>query len=65
MTPVEEGKLIATVEHLTTAVEELTRAMTAMQARYNYWRGALAMLVLVSSGIGAMVASLMGQWSHK
>ncbi len=64
MTPLEEGKLIATVEHLTTAVEQLTVAMTAVQARYNYWRGALAMLVLMSSGVGAG-AALAVQWFHR
>jgi hypothetical protein len=50
MTPLEEGKLIATVERLVIVVDRLTVVVEHLEARQNRWIGAGAAL-----GVGLAV----------
>lgn len=64
MTPVEEGKLLTTVELLSDAVIRLTEAVDRLEKRQSYMAGALAAVGTMCAGIGAL-AALAVQWFHK
>ena len=64
MDAIEEGKLIATVEQLSTAVVKLTDVVEKLNASQNYFSGALAGIGVLSAAIGGAVATAL-QWFHK
>jgi len=64
MGPLEEGKLIATVEQLTATVAKLTDVVEKLEAQQNYWKGAFASNFVWSGGIAAAVSAVW-QWFHK
>mgnify|MGYP003393019082 CR=1 FL=1 len=64
MNPVEEGKLIATVEQLSTAVTKLIGVVERLESRQNYQAGALAAIGVICAAIGGIAATML-QWFHK
>jgi len=61
MNPVEFGKLISSVDHLTTAVTSLTEKVAGLEARLNTGRGFAIGLGIAIAGIGGSV----GAFAHK
>lgn len=56
MTDRETGQILERVDHLTNAVEALTKEMAAMREAHAYGKGALAALLVVSGAVGAAVS---------
>lgn len=61
MNPVEFGKLISSVDHLTGAVTTLTEKVAEMEARLNTGQGFAIGLVIAAAGIGGSI----GAFAHK
>ncbi len=61
MNALEEGKLLQTVEQLSTVVVELTAAVKRLEAKQHYWTGALAAVGVMCATVGA-VSALVVQW---
>lgn len=64
MTQVEEGKLIATVEHLSVAVTRLTSVVERLENRQSYQGGAIAMFIMITMALGFGIEAAI-QWFHK
>jgi len=61
MNPVEFGKLISSVDHLTNAVTSLTEKVEEMEARLNTGKGFAIGLFIAAAGVGGSI----GAFAHK
>lgn len=52
----ETGRILEQVDHLTQAVEALTKEMREMREQHAYGSGVLAALLFIAGSLGAAVA---------
>lgn len=59
--PVEFGKLVGSMEHLTTAISTLTTKVETLEEKLNTGRGFVLGLTIAAAGIGGGV----GAFAHR
>lgn len=59
--PVEFGKLLGSMEHLTASITTLTTKVAALEERLNTGKGVVFGLTLAAAGVGGSV----GAFAHK
>lgn len=62
MTERETGQIMAQVEALTNAVENLTKEMRSLRETHAYGKGVLAALLFVAGSLGAALALAVKVW---
>lgn len=59
--PVEFGRLLGSMEHLTTSIQELTVKVDSLEERLNTGKGFVIGITLAAAGIGGGI----GAFAHK
>ncbi len=59
--PVEFGRLLGSMEHLTNSIQDLTAKVDALEERLNTGRGVILGITLAAAGVGGGV----GAFAHR